>query len=506
MTTKLIPQRAITEPTKGSRVGHITNSPHEDSSEYASPLTLLKTQQHIHGLQRTIGNRQTQQFITAQHHATQHNTIQRDSNGLHGATNRLEFAQESMEKAQNGMSASAFVNQIMPKVNAQLAASGVRQVTAVQDLPGSRKPNEHGEFNPMTWQIVYNPNPTLANLGDYDRLANTIYHESRHAEQFFKMMQLLANRGLDAAAITRVTNMNGNLYAGAIGDAVARKDEANDWNQAIIANVKGWYTTIFDMNFDQAVQNHATAHGTQTTRFEGENQEKKDWETARSDYLVLANGGHALYQNMGDTSHNARMTTAAQRRGEPYITFVTNIIQAAALGNQVTVEAEFRGISGTLLAAYNDANQRYLAAHTRYTQYAHEQDAYAAGDSIDRVLTEMRKTNIAIPALPVQINRDTWKTAITIQSGIFGMNNSGGKHIKKITDAIPPVVAAHAQAVQDQSYGVLYKPLVDLQNAIDTWLEKKEGKLGAHTVQRRTAANALRLAVSTYLDTLGFRL
>lgn len=460
---------------------------------------------HAMGLQRSIGNRQTHQLLTRL--SAQTPTLQREGEGLHMGSNRLEVAQEAQSKGHVGVSARDFVRDLMLKINGQLAGEGVKNVMAYADMPGQRQPNEHGEFNPMMWQIVYNPTPRLDAPADYDELANTIYHEARHAEQFYKIMQYLAYRGLNADAITRVTTMeNGALNRNAVDHAVGNKDGAAGWGPDTIAKVKGWYGAIYDMTFDQAVANHANAHGSQTLRFEAENAEKDDLEAKQRNAHTLRYLAQTIHGNPLGVAPNQAATTIAAALGAPYPGLLDAIKMAIQLQDIQSIQEAAAALRDQADPDYTLWRQQYETAHARYKNYAHEQDAYAAGDSVSRALTEMRKTNVAPPALPPEINAQAWKTAIEIKSTIFKVKNTGGKNIKPIATAIDNVVLAHAQATQDQTFTALYQPLVILQETIEGWLKKKENKTGANALKRRAAADNLLTAVNTYLAGVGFHL
>jgi hypothetical protein len=462
---------------------------------------------HAMGLQRSIGNRQTHQLLTRL--SAQTPTLQREGEGLHMGSNRLEVAQEAQSKGLVGTSARDFVRDLMVKINGQLAGEGVKNVMAYADMPGQRQPNEHGEFNPMMWQIVYNPTPRLDEPAHYDELANTIYHEARHAEQFYKIMQYLAYRGLNADAITRVTKMqNGALNRNAVDHAVGNKDGAAGWGQDTIAKVKGWYGAMYDMTFDQAVANHADAHDSQTVRFERENAEKKDLEAKQRNAHTLKSLGETLYGNAlaCNISQLEPFIEKAASIGGVYPGLLDTLKMAIQLQDVESIQEAAAALRDQATSDYTLWRQQYLAAHARYKNYAHEQDAYAAGDSVSRALTEMRKTNVAPPALPPEINAQAWKTAIEIKSTVFKVKNTGGKNIKPIATAIDNVVLAHGQAIQDQTFTALYQPLVTLQETIEGWLKKKENKTGANALKRRAAADNLLTAVNTYLAGVGFHL
>jgi len=148
-----------------------------------------------------------------------------------------DYAKKAREtfEAKDGRSeeekAKAIVNDL---INKRLAALNIPPVAVevVNDL-GSR-----GAFNSGDWKLnldrlQFQP----GKLHDLRDTTATIYHEARHAEQDFRVGQLLARQGKKASEITAITGLNLDVAKKAVdakGDITAM--------QALIA--QGWFDSL----------------------------------------------------------------------------------------------------------------------------------------------------------------------------------------------------------------------------------------------------------------------
>lgn len=119
-------------------------------------------------------------------------------------------------------------------INRRLAALNIPPVgvVVVDDL-GSR-----GAFSSADWEmnldrLQFQP----GKLHDLRDTTATIYHEARHAEQHFRIGQMLARQGKDAAQITAMTGLNADVAK----KAVDAKSDITAM-QALIA--QGWFDSL----------------------------------------------------------------------------------------------------------------------------------------------------------------------------------------------------------------------------------------------------------------------
>ncbi|RMG61687.1 MAG: hypothetical protein D6722_19325 [Bacteroidetes bacterium] len=135
--------------------------------------------------------------------------------------------------------------------NQQLQAAGVPNVTfTVQNMA------DLGQFDFTTWSLTLGQaalsvaTPTQAQLDD---IANTVYHEARHAEQWYNIAQLRAGQGRNAAQIASELGIPNNIATAAVADPIAPGSA-----KALIA--QNWYNNIYGAG--GARRNRILASGT----------------------------------------------------------------------------------------------------------------------------------------------------------------------------------------------------------------------------------------------------
>jgi hypothetical protein len=95
-----------------------------------------------------------------------------------------------------------------------------------------------GAFSTGDWQLKLDPLQFQpGKFHDLRDTTATIYHEARHAEQDFRVGQLLARQGKQAKQITEITGLNAEVAV----KAVAAKDDMTPM-QALIA--QGWFDSL----------------------------------------------------------------------------------------------------------------------------------------------------------------------------------------------------------------------------------------------------------------------
>jgi len=126
---------------------------------------------------------------------------------------------------------------LMAKVNERLAAANVPIVgQAIQDLGG-----DAGQFDFTVWNILLDDSvlskETLTDAEQAD-MADTVYHEARHAEQWYRMAQMRAGQGRTAAQIATEMGIPARIAALAAGAPLAEGSM-----DALIAD--GWYQSVY---------------------------------------------------------------------------------------------------------------------------------------------------------------------------------------------------------------------------------------------------------------------
>jgi hypothetical protein len=127
---------------------------------------------------------------------------------------------------------------ILEKVNERLTAAGVPVVGKVVQALGA---NEYGRFAFSLWSIRVNQallaQDALTSAQAAD-LADTMYHEARHAEQWYRMAQLMAGQGKTAAEIASTMGIQPRIALLAFADPLAEGSM-----EALIAD--GWFQSVY---------------------------------------------------------------------------------------------------------------------------------------------------------------------------------------------------------------------------------------------------------------------
>jgi len=145
-------------------------------------------------------------------------------------------AREILERWDELGTPEARINALVAKVNEYLANAGVPPCAAI--ISGAA--GNLGQFEFATWSLdIGRPAftaaaPTEAQKAD---MADTIYHESRHAEQWFNMAQLQASQNKNTAQLSRDMGIPVNIAALAVAsplqDGSVNAMIAQGWNDSV---------------------------------------------------------------------------------------------------------------------------------------------------------------------------------------------------------------------------------------------------------------------------------
>ncbi|MBE2182642.1 MAG: peptidoglycan-binding protein [Anaerolineae bacterium] len=151
-----------------------------------------------------------------------------------------DFAVEQLNQWESLGSADARAEQLMDKINELLEASKVPECGfKVKDLPDLL-----GQFDFTPW-IIELGKPAferdVITLEEYSDAANTVYHEARHAEQWFSMARMLAGQGKSAAQIATMMGIPVTIATEAVSVKYAPTSM-----EALVAN--GWYQSVYGVD------------------------------------------------------------------------------------------------------------------------------------------------------------------------------------------------------------------------------------------------------------------
>lgn len=152
------------------------------------------------------------------------------------AVNRFIVAAKDVQKNWGTLKTEERADHLGKAANAELKAVGCYEVT-----PNLEELSEAGKFHFSTWVLGLGKAPFgAASVTDAEaaEIADTVYHESRHAEQWHRMARLLAGKGTSAGDIMKKLGIAGKAAADAatkpIKDATtAEGKEASAWHESV---------------------------------------------------------------------------------------------------------------------------------------------------------------------------------------------------------------------------------------------------------------------------------
>jgi len=136
------------------------------------------------------------------------------------------------------------MDKIENAINTQLSAAQVLECNVVRS-PLAR--GVGGQFNHQEWLIDLNERTLcspLINSAEASALAETVFHEAKHGEQFFKIARLLAGQGESAEAINARTGINLRAATEAMASPITSGTPEAERPQA-------FFDSIFDAHRDK---------------------------------------------------------------------------------------------------------------------------------------------------------------------------------------------------------------------------------------------------------------
>jgi len=139
--------------------------------------------------------------------------VQRDKTGLRGKKASKSYAKKvaAAESGWNNLTPLKRIAALLGPANDQLSKAKVPTVMGIIDPLGTMQGTAtHASFNRALWQVWFNP----AYLGpgitpaQFGRIANTVYHECRHAEQTFRVARKLAAEGRNPTEIAQMISIS----------------------------------------------------------------------------------------------------------------------------------------------------------------------------------------------------------------------------------------------------------------------------------------------------------
>lgn len=145
----------------------------------------------------------------------------------------------------NSLDQRAMQSGLIKAVNRQLKLAGVPKVTSAENS-GSQA---NAEFDFQNWRITFGaPMMVPGSLEALKLGVNTVYHEARHCEQWFRMAQGVAAGKLNKNIQNRITTLDAPTIAGAmwIPQSVAQAAVANtDYGGNSDKDVLAWWDSVY---------------------------------------------------------------------------------------------------------------------------------------------------------------------------------------------------------------------------------------------------------------------
>ncbi len=145
-----------------------------------------------------------------------------------------------------GLDPAARAGALIQKVNQYLQAASVPPI-GFELKKGDA--DSHGSFSESTWSITLNEDAFKAQSVDPEdmaQLADTVFHEARHAEQFFRIARMLAALGYSVGEIRHKMVLNDPIAAVAANAAHANPMplDPNGLSSAFIETLE-WYQSLY---------------------------------------------------------------------------------------------------------------------------------------------------------------------------------------------------------------------------------------------------------------------
>jgi hypothetical protein len=332
-------------------------------------------------LQRTIGNQSVMRLLAT--NPPVQPMIQRAGAdfGLKLPVNVSAFVTDAVafwKKAENkDKPLQDYATFMLDKVNTMLIAKCTSQfITSGGDS---------GSFSRVTWNIKINTskfstNPDTDTVGELTadeaaEVADTIYHEMRHSQQYFTAAQIMAGEGKDAAAIVAELSIPQN-----IADlAVANPIKADKKNKDMIAVVKDWaaigagsnsvYKGLVNTFMDEPIDLYKSISGVDTSSL--------DAARTKLDTTTAAWKGNQL-KKFGDEQTRLEGIKKKSKGDKLVLSHTQKIVKLLQAIVDTWEKDKVRSVA-TIQKIARKALALYKAVYAAYRDHLHEQDAWAVG-------------------------------------------------------------------------------------------------------------------------------
>lgn len=382
------------------------STPQHKSSTVAQPSTEADLHNPLY-LQRAIGNQALQRMLktgaaTPEGGRAQvrlrtprgaAQRVQRDLAGLQAAASVESFAQEAVTYCRSSTNADKpltdLADHLMSKVNDSLKAIPSYECSHTFSTTGTTGAFSGGTFSIDINTAAFSERSGITKVSDLNQaeigeIVDTIYHEARHSEQYFRVARMLAGQGKTASEIATQVGIPNIVAAEAFKSPLAN----NTANAAAIAEAESWKDFIG----------------------RGKYVAYKVMVANLRDTIAPARTKLSSNDRDGFKTEFAKVTTIMTGKIEPLISQVDGLPTKSASDTLVLTDAKaiktaydvvaaldldtaaFATLRGKMLDLHN---ARYQA----YRNYPHEMDAWARGGEAGAKYKEL-DTAAATPPTP----------------------------------------------------------------------------------------------------------
>jgi hypothetical protein len=378
------PQAAKQQPQAAQHAfGEQTDVQAESTTDvWRNTLDQVVTPQNVIQLQRVVGN----QAVLRMLQGAPQGSVQRapEEFGMRTKDNISSFAKDAVafwkDDGNKDKPLKDYATHIIDKANAMLIAKVTSSFVA-----GS---GDMGSFDRTTWAIkidtqAFSTSVATTKVGQLTsdeaaEIADTIYHEARHSQQYFTGAQIMAGEGKTKAQIVSALS----IPAATADSAVTNKITADKKNGKMIEAVKDWmaigagahaaYKGWVNGDLRTAVNDYiAAVADVDATNLDAR---KTTTDTAVTEFKKLQKN----FQDHADTIKAQKDKSPGDKRVFAHCTKIANAINKFVTYWEGLTKHKVSNITKMSSLAGIIHNRRYAA----YRGHLHEEDAWAVGGAV----------------------------------------------------------------------------------------------------------------------------
>lgn len=372
-------------------------------------------------LQQTIGNQATQNLIRRRRQPLTESLstelahpehLQRAETGLRDAAPTAAVAGSAHAFANDPANAEKHPREMLPglmgEINAQLAALQIPPITiSVNDAGGNL-----GQFSFSTWVIEISPNAAFRGkdkikdltADEVAAVVNTLHHESRHCEQWFRMARLMAGQRvgvpgslfgeviqllLIAQEIQTKMGIPGNIALAAVMNPLyetgdQESTEARAWFESVYGANAAYRNLMLSGLRKPADDLEAPLNElSEKVRLKSEASTDFDREQTQAEIDNLIMNIDALREHLYAVRDGALQTEFNRLSGKGVLNAIEQTMLAHT-GNLINIIDQIRGTTLSEASVNTMINMVYQLRVERYNAYhdlPEEDDAHEAGDA-----------------------------------------------------------------------------------------------------------------------------